>query len=84
MLDQLLHVIVPVAFLLPVAYDPVSLWPWLLSCFLLAVYREDAQHRPEEGWQWVIGGGGRWVDVAFGTLAGVPLWVLAFYINVID
>lgn len=68
--DQTLHAVVTALILLPVAFASP---PWLtgITGFLLCVYREDAQHRPHEGWRWMVSGSGRWLDVAFGTLGAV-------------
>ena len=62
-IDQLAHLGMGVALALPVAaYAPF--WACGLAGLLCAVYREDAQHRPHEGWRWLISGSTRWLDIA--------------------
>ena len=68
--DQTLHAVVTALILLPVAFASPPLLTGITG-FLLCVYREDAQHRPHEGWHWMVSGSGRWLDVAFGTLGAV-------------
>jgi len=83
--DQALHVALSAAGLipLPLVYHLESAgWAYLLagtaSGLWFAWWREDAQHRPEEGWSWPFRGrGGRWLDIAFGTLGGLLVGALA-------
>ena len=73
--DQTLHVLMGALLALPVAFVAP---PHLTAVvgFISFVFREDAQHRPYEGWRWPIEGYGRWMDVAFGTLGSFAIgWV---------
>jgi hypothetical protein len=77
---QILHALLAMVILLPVAMWPDLVAPWALSGFLIGFLREDTQHRvPDaggsEGWGWVKKSfpiGGRWRDIwafAVGGLA---------------
>jgi len=47
------------------------------SGLLFGVVREDAQHRKEEGWHWVLEGTyRRWMDVGFIGLGGLCIGLL--------
>jgi hypothetical protein len=80
--SQVAHVLVGAAILLPVAARPD--WPpmWALSAFLTALVREDAQHRPSEGWRWPLEGTyRRWLDMGcWGILGGTTAWVFSRYV----
>jgi hypothetical protein len=80
-LDQATHATITICGLLPVVAYPIALWAHLLAGFLFALTREDAQHRPEEGWSWPLhGSGGRWWDMFWGTAGGLVTWGLARFL----
>lgn len=74
-IDQAAHAAMGVLLALPVApFAPW--WACALTGLVGALYREDAQHRPREGWRWLILGSTRWLDIAIITLGAcaVGFW----------
>ena len=76
MVDQVAHFLMSVAMLTWIMFEPDSADPYAVAGLLLGIFREDASHRPKEGWWWwwpieyrgthkgevvYIGGWGRWV-----------------------
>ncbi len=85
MVDQTLHVLLSFVGLLPLVlvyrFEPET-WAFTLagacSGLWFSWWREDAQHRKMQGWAWPLrGSGGRWIDIAFGTLGGLLAGILA-------
>jgi hypothetical protein len=66
--DQNAHWAVTAAILAIAVFVP---WGCTPAALLIAIYREDAQHRPTEGWGWILNWGTRHMDLAFGTLGGL-------------
>ena len=75
--DQLLHAALAASGLIFIAAYPDAVWPYVLAGWWFAFWREDAQHRPDEGWAWMLQGRGRWLDLAFGTLGGAVVGLVA-------
>jgi len=74
-IDQTAHLAMGALLALPVAvYAPF--WACALSGLVCAIYREDAQHRPSEGWGWVLRGKTRWLDIGIMTFgaSAAGLW----------
>ncbi len=70
-IDQAAHLALGAALALPVAWHAPPYLTVLVG-LLCGVLREDAQHRPHEGWGWMTQGSGRWLDIAMfgiGSLA---------------
>lgn len=76
--DQVLHVLISLVGLSLLAFTQ-SLWAFTWAGFWFALTREDAQHRPDEGWSWPLNGWLRWVDIATGTLGGFLVWLAFVY-----
>jgi len=89
--NQLAHLVVAVVILIWPCVWPASCWSWTLSAFLTAVVREDADHRPDEGWRWPtpwtfegihkgkptrIGGYRRWIDILAWSCGGPLVWLI--------
>ena len=52
--DQPLHFAMTAAPLAVVVFVPPQIWPETLAAFWFMWWREDSQHRPDEGWRWAI------------------------------
>lgn len=70
--DQFAHIAMGVLLALPVAYI-APFWACGLVGLVAAAYREDAQHRPHEGWRWPISGSMRWLDISMITLGALAV-----------
>ena len=75
LVDQAAHILISVCGLAAVALAP-AWWSFSLAGFLFAITREDAQHRPAQGWGWPFKGWGRWIDIGFGALGGFAAYWL--------
>lgn len=94
--DQALHFVVAAAGLIWIVLQPDTLPPYMVAGFWYGLLREDASHRPKEGWGWIspieyigehddevveIGGWGRWLDILFFTLGGTAVGIIATLIE---
>ena len=78
--DQCLHVALSASGLVWISAYPDSWWAYAFAAAWFSFWREDAQHRKEEGWHWLLEGeGGRWMDIGFGTLGGVGVGLIAAF-----
>lgn len=75
-IDQTLHVLMGAILVLPFALlDPRI--AAVVTAAIAALYREDAQHRPDEGWAWLKHGTWRWIDIGAISTGGLlmGLWI---------
>ena len=82
--SQIAHALVSAVILLPCAQWPAFPLVWPVAGFLVALIREDAQHRtPDltpEGWGWIARGfpfAGRWLDLCGFAVGGLGAWAIA-------
>jgi hypothetical protein len=90
--DQPLHITMTAAPLALAVFVPWTCW---VAALWFMFWREQAQHR-DEGWWWMlpwtkrlqltanssmeVGGGWRWLDIACGTLGGLIIDIVRYFV----